>query len=247
MKKIIKISWIFTAATILIAGCGGHLTNPGGGGGDSYAVEAVLVKSLETDSAFIEISLHKNNQVFTEATISLAGIAITSDSTHYYRAYGASQILAGNSYQLLISDSATQILSTNISLSGSMAINGPDVRNFTGGAEAVAWSGSLGSSGYILATTPPAAFSDLDGYGEFTGILSGTIPAETFMLNLTDRIVGTHLIYVAAYTGAPFNNEGIPFDIPTLGNPVNNISNGSVSGRVAGIVISSPDSIIVTN
>ncbi|MEE9443341.1 MAG: hypothetical protein V3V99_11820 [candidate division Zixibacteria bacterium] len=247
MKKIFKISWIIVAATVLMTGCGGDLTNPGSGDEDSYTVAAVLTKSLETDSAFIEISLLKNNQVFTEANVTLASIEISSNTVRYYRAYGPDTILVGNSYQLQISDSTTQILSTNITLPGSVTINGPDIRNYTGGAEAVAWSGSSGSSGYILATTPPAAFSDLDGYGEFTGNLSGSIPSETFMLNLTDRIVGTHMIYVAAYTGAPFDGDAIPFDIPATGRPANNITTGDVTGRVAGIVISSPDSIIVTN
>lgn len=230
-----------------MTGCGAELTNPTPVDGDSYTVEAVLIKSLETDSAFVEISLLKNGEAFAGANVSLATIDISGDSGSYYRAYGAGQILPGNSYLLVISDSTTQILSTNISLPGSIVINGPDLRNFTGDPETVAWSGSLGSSAYILATTPPAAFSDEAGYGEFTGSLSSTIPSETFVLNATDRIIGTHKIYVAAYTGAPIDGDAIPFDIPTAGRPANNISTGGVTGRVAGIVISVADSIIVTN
>jgi hypothetical protein len=247
MKKFIKISWIIATATIFIIGCGADLTKPDPVDEDSFSVEAVLVKNLETDSAFVEISLLKNNQALASASVTLAGLEISGDSGSYSRAYGPGPISAGNSYLLVISDSTAQILSTNITLPGSVVINGPDIRNFTGDPEAVAWSGSSGSSDFILATTPPAAFSDENGYGEFTGNLSSTIPSETFVLISTDRMLGTHMIYVAAYTGAPFDSDAIPFDIPTVGRPANNISVDSVSGRIAGIVISSPDSIIVTN
>jgi hypothetical protein len=129
-----------------------------------------------------------------------------------------------------------------------VSIDSAGFRQFFGNAESVSWSMITGIDGYILATSPPEPPDTsvvYDGYEEYLIDAAGTIPSATF-LSGDNRILGYHLIYAAAYTGAPTDFSNLPFDIPIVNNPSDNISLSNLKGRVAGMVISAPDSIFVS-
>ena len=117
-------------------------------------------------------------------------------------------------------------------------------RFFVGGEEEVTWTPSANADGFILATVPPEIY-DLPGYSAYVSSDRGTIPPETFLDELSARISGTHMIYVAAYTGAPIQSPALPFDVPSVDIPPDNVTGDNIAGRIAGIVVATPDSIIV--
>jgi hypothetical protein len=244
MKKIYAISIPVLLIAAVWIGCSGDITPPVPAG-STYYVEALLAKNLDTDLASIVVTLDKNDSVYMDAAIMLAGLELGTYQESYIRNFGASEILVDSSYTLNIKDGDSLNVNLTISLSGAFAIDGPAYRQFNGGAESVQWTPSIGSDGYILATQPPPDSAGYDGYAAYYTVTTGSIPPETF-LNGIDRILGTHSIYVAAYTGAPTAGWMGYFDIPADNAPANNISMSRVSGRVAGMLIAPADSIIVT-
>ena len=246
MRKICLNLIGLIAVIVTLAGCGGSLTSPGTP--DSYQVSALLVKEMATDSARVEVTLKKNGVLYSEAYLTLRGLVLTGDSTGYRRTFTPAQISADTSYTLNIKDSSFLNVNLTISLPDTLSITNPDFRYFTGGVVPVQWIGGTSGDGYILATAPPAAAPDsADGYSTYTLSNSGNIPTTAFMYNATDRIVGNHHIYVASYIGAPVAAPALPFDLPNSGAPAANVAVGKVTGRLAGVILSPPDSINVAN
>lgn len=245
MEKICTFFGILLAFGLFLAACDGEeAVTPGDG--PTYRVEAVLVKDLSTDSASIFVNLTKTDSVYRGADVALDSYALDTIAAGYFRHFGPATILADSSYTLTITDGTAYDTSFTIFLPDSFAINSPALRFFTGSPEPVSWSPSLTASGYILATQPPDTTA-YDGYEAFVATTSGTIPSEVFLDGLVDRIVGTHMIYVASYIGAPSESRSFYFDIPDSANPADNILGEEIVGRAAGIVIAEPDSIIVTD
>jgi hypothetical protein len=244
MRKIYAITIPVLLAVAVLAGCSGKITPPVTG--STYRVEALLVKKILPDSSAVFVTLKKNDAVYKGATVKIGGIILDTVSAGYVKNFTGSQFQFDSSYTLNIQDDDSLNLNLTLSLPDSFLINSPALRFFTGGAETVAWSASASADGFILATVPPdTAYAD-SAYKAYVATTQGEIPPETFLDGL-NRIVGTHMIYVAAYIGAPIDYYGLPFRIPTVGNPADNLSMSNVSGRLAGMVLAAPDSIIVNN
>jgi hypothetical protein len=244
MKKLIAISIPVLLIAVFWIGCSGDITPPVPAG-SKYYVEAVLTEDLGTDLSSIVLTLNKNDSAYFDAVITLAGLVLDTNQAAYARNFAPAEILVDSSYTLNIRDGDSLDVNLTISIPSSFAIDGPAFRQFDGGAESVQWTPSVGSDGYILATQPPPDSNGYDGFEEYVSITSGSIPPETFLEGI-DRILGTHFIYVAAYTGAPPAGSMGSFDIPEVNTPADNISISRVTGRIAGMVIAPADSIIVT-
>ena len=241
MKKYIAIYLpVLLIAAILVA-CHADVTPPTTS--STYQFQAMLVKMTLPDSAAFFMTLEKDGAPYKGASVRLAGIVIDTSQYGYVKYFLGEQFAADTSYTLNIKDDSIDVDLT-LTLPGDFAINSPGIRNFTGSAEPVSWTVSTQSDGYILATLPPDTTIYYDAYEAYVGTTQGSIPPEAF-LDGDNRIVGNHMIYVAAYNGAPIDFYELPFIIPELNNPADNYSGSNISGRLAGMVIAAPDSVIV--
>lgn len=225
-----------------MASCNGDPTIPPSPA--TYRVTAILVKNLAADSAGLYVTLTKSNLTYKKATVSLGSTTLDTNAAGYFKRFGSAQIKFDSSYILSIVDGSTFDTTLTIHMPDSFTLTSPDVRFFSGMSETVSWSPSVSADGYILATQPPdtAAY---DGYEEYVATNSGTITPDPFLDASNNRIVGTHLILVAAYIGAPVKCPAFFFDIPAQGNPADNVASEIIVGRTAGMVIAEPDTIIV--
>jgi len=245
MEKICTFFGILLAFGLFLAACDGEqAVQPDDGA--TYRVEAILVKTLANDSASIYVSLTKENTAYKGADIALDGIVLDTIAAGYFRKFGPATVLVDSSYTLTVTDGSALDTGFTIFLPHGFAIESPALRFFTGSPESVTWTPSVTASRYILATVPPDTVI-YDGYEAYVGTTSGAIPPEAFKDEFDNRLVGTHMIYVAAYIGAPGESPAFHFDVPDSTKPIDNITGEDIEGRVAGMVIAEPDSIIVTD
>ena len=120
----------------------------------------------------------------------------------------------------------------------------PVSRIYSGGSVNVDWTVSAGTEGYILATVPPDTLPADSGYEAYVSGTSGAIPPDAFSFNQISML-GKHDVYVAAYTGAPTAADAVPFGLPVANNPPDSSFTSRLTGRIAGMVIAAPDSVIV--
>jgi len=199
MKKIYPILAIGAAIGILLAACDAEKIVPPVAQEKMYRVEALLVKDLLTDSASVYVNLTKSKVAYKGADVYLGMLPIDTISTGYFRRLGPNQITTDTSYILTIVDDTLLDTELIFTMPDSFEID-KRYRFFSGGEEAVAWTPSVNADEYILATVPPAAY-DVAGYSAYVVSNQGTIPPETFLDSLTNKYVGTHMIYVAAFVG----------------------------------------------
>ena len=161
--------------------------------------------------------------------------------------FGAGIIGSDSSYTLSIEDSTDLDVSLTITLPGDLTAEITDLpasRIYSGGSVNVEWTISDGTEGYLLATIPPDTIAADSGYEAYVSGTSGAIPPEA--LNFNEQLMrGHHVVYLASYAGAPFETTALPFEIPTANNPADSTFSNRLSGRIAGMVIAVPDSIIV--
>ncbi len=244
MEKICTFFGILLVFGLFLAACDSE-QGVQSDNGAMYRAEAILVKSLATDSASIYVYLTKDSEVYKGASIALDGSALDTISSGYYKEFGPTAIGVDSSYTLSLADGSSLDTTFTIFVPDSFSIESPDLRFFIGNPESVAWTASLTADRYILATMPPDTIT-YDGYEAYVATTDGVIPSEVFLDGLIDRIVGTHMIFVAAYTDAPSKSPAFYFDIPDSTKPADNIAGANIVGRTAGMVIAKPDSIIVT-
>lgn len=245
MKKIYIFLTMCAAISIILAACDAEKITPSQVEEKMYGVNAILVRDLMGDSASVFVTLTKSKAAYRGADVYLGQAQIDTVATGYYRRFGVNQILPDSSYVLTIVDDTMLNAQLTFTMPDSFEID-KHFRLFSGGEEEVIWSPSVNADGYILATVPPVGVND-SGYTAYVISDRGTIPAATFLDSLDNKIVGTHMIYAAAYIGAPVKSPDIPFYIPTVNNPADNVSGEKIAGRIAGMVIASPDSIVVAN
>lgn len=246
MKKNLLAVVMFLITVAIISSCSGDL-NVTDDTETTYSVQATLVKNLADGTAQIDIVLSKNGSLYKNAAITLAGYQVDTSLNGYSQTFTPGQIATGSSNTLTITDSASLDVNYTITLPGTLSIDMSDLpenRHYSGGAVPVEWTISSGTDGYILATTTPLGSSTEDGYEIYLSGFANAIPADGFIFN-QQTIVGTHLVYVASYIGSPINTLAIPFEIPVANNPDDNITTTTISGRISGMVISAPDSVVV--
>ena len=233
------------ALSMVFWACSGELNQPDKG--SNYRVEAMLTRDLSTDSAWIIVALTKNDLAYKGADVTIDSILLDTNSAGYFKKLGATNYPTGSTHTLNIQDVDTLDVDLTLRLPGSFVIDAPSNRQFTGSPVPVQWLPSTGAAGYILATEPPVADTSVHPYSAYVTITQGSIPPETFLYNDNSRIVGTHMIYVAAYTGAPIADSQLPFELPATNGYADNVSLNKVTGRVAGMVVAEPDSIHVVD
>jgi len=243
MNKYLCYSVFLILAIVIFVSCDGKVITPGEA--VNYTVQATLIKDLADSSAVFEMALTKDGTAYKQATVTIGGLPVTGSDSGYVRVFSPTQILPGSNYILTIQDGTALNINFALIMPGEFAIDGPDFREFDGTAVQVQYSVSTNTDGYILATKPPDTASVTDGYEAYVFGTVNTIPPETFILNLQDRILGMHRIYVASYTGSPIASDYLPFDIPVVNNPADNVDRSIITGRISGILIAVPDSIVV--
>ncbi len=245
MNKYFAISGIILMAVAVMGGCNGKVTGPGHT--PNYRVEGILVKSLDGGSARIDLTLTKDSLSYKKAVITLGTTILDTNTLGYTKTFVADSILPGQNYQLNIHDSTSLNVNLIIALPGSLTshvTNLPVDRIYSGGVVSVEWTISAGTDGYLLATDPPSGAITDSGFSAYFDGTSGSIGPDAFRYNL-NAISGTHKVYAAAYTGAPVSGPGVPFAIPVANNPADNVSKNILFGRLAGLVIAAPDSVVV--
>ncbi len=232
-------------AAAILGGCSGNVTGPGHTA--NYRVEGILVKSLDGGSARIDLTLTKDSLSYKKAVVTLGTTVLDTNSLGYTKTFTPSVIQAGQNYQLNIHDSTSLNVNLIIAMPGSLAISNvalPADRHYVSGAVGVTWTVSAGTDGYILATDPPAGAITDSGFSAYFNDVQGSILAGSFRYNGL-AISGTHEVYVAAFTGAPVKTPGVPFLIPVANSPADNVSKNILFGRLAGMVVTAPDSVVV--
>ncbi|NMC44780.1 MAG: hypothetical protein GYA46_12750 [candidate division Zixibacteria bacterium] len=245
MNKISAISGVFLLAAVILGGCSGDPVAPHSQ--VDYRVEGVLVKSLDGGSARIDLTLTRDSIAYKKAVITLGTTVLDTNAFGYSKTFAPADIAIGQNYNLNIHDSTWLNVNLIISVPGSLAITAmglPASRLYSGLSFAVDWSDAANANGYILATDPPSAFPDDTGYAEYVSISEGTLTPAALKYN-DELVAGTHKVYVAAFIGAPTATPGLPIEIPTANNPDDNVSKTILFGRLAGMVLSVPDSVVV--
>ncbi|MDD4052860.1 MAG: hypothetical protein PHR28_13305 [candidate division Zixibacteria bacterium] len=245
MKKYFAISGIILMAAAIMGGCNGTVTGPGYT--PKYRVEGILVKSLDGGSARIDLTLTKDSLSYKKAVITLGTTILDTNTLGYTKIFASGAIQTGQNYQLNIHDSTSLNVNLIIAMPGSFAINNvslPADRIYAFGAVGVDWTISAGTDGYILADVPPSEAISNRGDTAYYDATEGAIRPDAFRYN-DIAVSGTHLVYVAAYTGAPVSAPAVPFAIPVANDPADNVSKNILFGRLAGMVVAAPDSVVV--
>lgn len=245
MRKTFAINGLILCAAVLLTACSESPT--GSTPMATYSVAAVLVKNLSDGSARIDMTLQKNDSTYKKAVVTLGTTVLDTNILGYTKSFTSTQILVGQTYNLNIHDSTSLNINLIITMPGSLTISNvalPADRHYISGAVGVQWTISAGTDGYLLADVPPSgAISNL-GDTAYYDATEGAIRPAAFRYN-DIAVSGTHLVYVAAFTGAPVSAPAVPFPIPVANNPADNISVSIVTGRAAGIVVAAPDSVVV--
>lgn len=245
MNKISAILGVFLLAAAFLGGCSGDPVAPHSQ--VDYRVEGVLVKSLDGGSARIDLTLTRDSIAYKKAVITLGTTVLDTNAFGYSKTFAPADITTGQNYNLNIHDSTWLNVNLIISVPGSLRDSvtnlGPS-RVYSGGSVTVRWSTATGAHGYILATDPPSAFPDDTGYAEYLTTSEGALTPAALKYNDV-LVAGTHKVYVAAYIGAPTATPGLPIEIPTANSPDDNVSKTILFGRLAGMVLSAPDSVVV--
>lgn len=245
MKKIAVLIAMLPVTAFLLAACEEAGTQPDPV--DTYRVEAILVKYLSDQTARLDLSLLKNGGLYKNADIKLDAFNLDTGLTGYFLEFGSGILGSDSSYTLSIEDSTALDVNLTINLPGDLTAEVTDLpasRIYSGGLVNVEWTVSSGTKGYLLATVPPDTIAADSGFEVYVFGRSGAITPEGLKFNeLLMR--GHHQVFLAAYTGAPFEATAVPFGIPTANNPADSIFSNRLSGRIAGMVVAVPDSIIV--
>ncbi|MCP4567156.1 MAG: hypothetical protein GY841_06220 [FCB group bacterium] len=245
MKKIAVLIAMLPVTAFLLAGCEEATTQPDPV--DTYRVEAILVKYLTDQSARLDLSLLKNGELYKNADIKLDAFNLDTGLTGYFLVFGSGILGSDSSYTLSIEDSTLLDVNLTINLPGDLTAEVTDLpasRIYSGGSVNVDWTVSSGTEGYILATVPPDTIAADSGYEAYVSGTSGAITPEA--LNFNQLLMrGHHKVLLMAYTGAPSEATAVPFEIPTANNPEDSVFSTRLSGRIAGMVVAIPDSIIV--
>lgn len=247
MKKTFAIIPVLLIAVFWLSACEEAPNSPDGI--VNYKIEAILVKYLSSNTARIDVALTKNGDLYNMAEISLAGFRVITCSDRYCLVFGTDVIKSDTSYTLSITDSTTLDIDLTLTVPGDLTAEVTDLppnRIYSGGSVNVDWTVSSGTDGYILATIPPDTIAADSGYEAYVSGTSGAIPPEA--LNFNQLLMrGRHDVYTVAFTGAPSDADGVPFEIPVANNPPDSIFSSRLSGRIAAMVIALPDSIIVSS
>jgi hypothetical protein len=248
MKKIYQISILIPLMIAILSACSGDL-NPPQPEGSEYRVEAILLKKLYPQGVSVFVKLEKDLEKYTGADIFLEGDQLAINDSGYFGYYLSEEFPSDSDYILTIEDDSV-IMPLVIHLPGSFVIQSPDVRYFTGQPIPVSWTAAPTADGYIVATQPPDTVVAgttgvvIEGFSTYWATTQMSIPSEAFLVG-DYRIPGLHFIHVAAFHGAPFDYYGLPFKIPEVGNPEDNLSLPRASGRLCGMVLAPPDSVYV--
>lgn len=245
MNKISAISGVVLLAVVILGGCSGDPVAPRSQ--VDYRVEGVLVKSLSDGSARIDLTLTRDSIAYKKAVMTLGTTVLDTNAYGYFKTFAPADIATGQNYNLNIHDSTWLNVNLIISMPGNLAITAmglPASRLYSGWSFGVDWSDAANTMGYILATDPPSAYPDDTGHAEYLTTSEGTLTPADFRYN-DILVAGKHLVYVAAYSGAPTDGPGLPIAIPVANNPDDNVSKNILFGRLAGMVLSAPDSVVV--
>ena len=231
-------------AAAIMGGCSGQVTGPGHT--PNYRVEGILVLSLATNTARMDLTLTKDSVNFKKAIVTLGSTVLDTNVLGYTKEFAAGVIETTQNYQLNIHDSTSLNVDLMISIPGGLrdSVVSPVSKIYRGETVHVVWTISTGTDGYILATQPPPGAISDSVFSAYFNDTQGSIIPDPFRIN-DMAVSGKHTIFVAAFTGAPTQLPAVPFLIPVANNPADNVSKKILFGRLAGMVVAVPDSIIV--
>jgi len=246
MKKYFLI-WTILWALVLMTACSGELNRSADPVQVVYELNAMLIKYLDSGEAVLNLTLQKDGQYYTGAEITLDTFTVDILGPWYKRRFDPTLINTEGEYSLNLSDGSDLDTNLTITLPDSLTAqvtNLADNRVYSGGTVSVSWALSDGADGYLLFTVPDDSAITDDGYEAYYLGSTASIPADAFEYGQSP-IEGTNLVYVGAYIGAPVAMMELPDNLPTAASPDNNLIAVNLSGRLAGMVLASPDSVVV--
>lgn len=247
MRKITKTLWLLALA-MAITGCNSRLAPQPDNEG--YYLEGALVKNLDTDDLNISIILKRNDTVYQNAVISVAGDTLTYAAGRYLYAYADADQLPAGQYYLKVADpsesfadSITFSIPQDFTIQDISGVNDDRIYR-SSDIVSISFEVSIGSTGYAYAVVMNDETYDNIGYAEFvtTGATSVTIDKEAALdvpQNLNDTL--KYHLFVYSYTGAPSTTTLLPTRFPV--GLANNIDRLDFSGKFGAVVITPRDSL----
>jgi len=247
MRNITKTLWLLALASVL-TGCNSRpVSKPDTQG---YYLEGALVKNLDTDDLNISIILKRNDTVYQNAVISVAGDTLTYVAGRYLYSYPEADDIPAGQYYLKVADPSESFADSvafavpqDFAIQDISGVNDDRVYR-SSDIVGISFEISIGSSGYVYAVVDRNDKYENIGYAEFvtTGATSVTINKEEALevpQNLNDTL--KYHLYVYSYTGAPSTTTLLPTRFPV--GLANNIDRLDFSGKFGAVIITPRDSL----
>ncbi|MCH7947078.1 MAG: hypothetical protein IIC66_04695 [candidate division Zixibacteria bacterium] len=244
-------------------GCNGVLTDIEPGSTFNYNLTGALVQDPNRDSSIVIVKLQRDDADYVIAKMSFGGDvllfsplkygfdSVFSGSKSRSPGYSATQMnLIMDDFPFLIDTAIVNVVSGFSIDSTSIT---PFNRLITGtGSVSFDWSGSANSGGYVIVAVKADSAYKGQGYSAVlnANFLSGTIPADAFVLPVTsDPDTGLYNLYVYSISGSPDSAmTAMLLPTPLPKQYADNIADGKFTGHFGSIEVSLLDTIrVVTN
>ena len=259
--RLIIISLVLLALGLVAGfGCNGVLTDIEPGSTFTYNLTGALIQDPNIDSARVIVKLKRDGVDYVIAKMNFGGDillfsplmygfdSVFSHSASRTPGYSATQM------NLIMDDSPFLTDTAVLAVVGSFSIDSESVvpfnRLITGiGSVSFDWIGSANADGYVMVAVKADSAYKGQGYSSVpdVNLLSGTIPADAFVLPVTsDPDTGLYNLYVYSISGSPDSAMTallLPTPLPT--QYADNIADGKFTGHFGSIEVSLLDTIRV--
>ncbi|MCH8027237.1 MAG: hypothetical protein IID63_03855 [candidate division Zixibacteria bacterium] len=261
--KIRLISIIVAIFALSLAagwGCNGVLTDIEPGSTFTYNLTGALIQDPNRDSSIVIVKLKRDGADYVIANMSFGGDillfsplkygfdSVFSSSKSRTSGYSATQM------NLIMDDSPFLTDTAFVAVVGSFLIDTGSITPFTRiiqgtGSVSFDWSGSANAGGYVIVAVKADSAYKGQGYSAVLNVnfLSGTIPADAFVLPVTSEPdTGLYNLYVYSISGSPdsaMTRMLLPTPLPS--QYTNNIVDGKFTGHFGSIEVSLLDTVRV--
>ena len=262
--RLISIFAAILALTIVAGfGCNGVLTDIEPGSTFNYNLTGALVQDPNRDSSIVIVKLQRDDADYVIAKMSFDGDvllfsplkygfdSVFSGSKSRTSGYSATQTnLIMDDFPFLTDTAVVAVVGSFLIDTGSVT---PFNRLITGtGSVSFDWIGSANADGYVMVAVKADSAYKGQGYSLLpdVNLLSGTIPADAFVLPVTsDPDTGLYNLYVYSISGSPDSAmTAMLLPTPLPKQYADNIADGKFTGHFGSIEVSLLDTIrVVTN
>lgn len=241
-------------------GCNGVLTDIEPGSTFNYNLTGALVQDPNRDSSIVIVKLTRNDADYVIAKMNFGGDVLLFSPLKY----GFDSVFSGSKSRspgysatqmnLIMDDSPFLTDTAFAAVVGSFAIVSesvvPFIRLITGtGSVSFDWTGSANADGYVMVAVKADSAYKGQGYSSVpdVNLLSGTIPADAFVLPVTsDPDTGLYNLYVYSISGSPDSAmTALLLPTPLPKQYADNIADGKFTGHFGSIEVTLLDTVRV--